>query len=219
MKARKSEAGKKGLHFSSRRVGLALLVVFYLFSLLGGFIAPYNFRAQSRQTPFVPPVRIHFIDEQGGFHLRPFIYRPKLIDPLNFGYDEDRSQRYPVQFFARGEDYELFGLFTSTLHLLGTDGLGRDLLARMLYGGQVSLLVGPLGLLVAYLIGVALGAAAGYYGGAIGALLMRAADVMMSLPSLLLILALRAAFPLSVTPLQVAMMMLVIFAVVGWAEV
>ncbi|HZS06194.1 MAG TPA: ABC transporter permease [Blastocatellia bacterium] len=233
MKARKSEAGKKGLHFSSRRVGLALLVVFYLFSLLGGFIAPYNFRAQSRQTPFVPPVRIHFIDEQGGFHLRPFIYRPKLIDPLNFGYDEDRSQRYPVQFFARGEDYELFGLFTSTLHLLGveggasaprlhllgTDGLGRDLLARMLYGGQVSLLVGPLGLLVAYLIGVALGAAAGYYGGAIDALLMRAADVMMSLPSLLLILALRAAFPLSVTPLQVAMMMLVIFAVVGWAEV
>ncbi len=219
--------------FSGRRIGLGLLVIFYVFSLLGGFLAAYNFRSQSRQTPFLPPTRIHFFDEQGSFHARPFIYQPKLIDPLNFKYDEDRAQRWPLQFLARGESYELCGLFTSTLHLagieggenaprlhlLGTDGLGRDLLARLLYGGQVSLIVGPLGLLLAYLIGVSIGAVAGYYSGWIDALLMRAADVMMSLPSLILILALRAAFPLSVTPAQVAVMMLVIFAVVGWAEV
>jgi peptide/nickel transport system permease protein len=219
--------------FTLRRAGLTLLIVFYFVSLPGGFLAPYNFRTQSRQTPFLPPVRIHFIDAQGSFHARPFIYKPRLTDPLNFGYEEDRSQTYPLQFLVRGESYELFGLFSSTLHLvgvvggesaprlhlLGTDGLGRDVLARLLYGGQVSLVVGPLGLLLACLIGVSLGALAGWYGGATDTLLMRAAEVMMSLPSLMLILALRAAFPLSVTPAQVAVMMLTIFAVVGWAEV
>jgi peptide/nickel transport system permease protein len=219
--------------FTRQRIGLALLGAFYLLSLLGGFIAPYNFRSQSRATPFLPPVRIHFFDEQGAFHLRPFIYRPQLTDPLRFGYGEDRTRRYPLTFFVRGESYELLGLLTTNwhllgveggesaprLHLLGTDGLGRDLLARVLYGGQISLLVGPLGLLLAYLIGVSAGAVAGYYGGKIDALLMRAAEVTMSLPSLVLILALRAAFPLSITPGEVALMMLIIFAAVGWAEV
>ncbi len=217
----------------SRHLGLTLLLVFYLVSLLGGFIAPYHFRTQSRATPFLPPTRIHFFDEQGNFHLRPFIYRPKLVDPLLFGYEEDRSQPFPLVFFVQGESYELFGLFTSNwhlvgveggesaprLHLLGTDGLGRDVLARLLYGGQISLIVGPLGLLLAYLIGVSLGALAGYYGGVLDSLLMRAAEVTMSLPALVLILALRAAFPLNVTPAQVAAMMLIIFAAVGWAEV
>jgi peptide/nickel transport system permease protein len=219
--------------FTLRRVGLTLLVAFYLLSLFGGFLAPYHHRTQSRQTPFLPPTRIHFVDAQGSFHARPFIYRPKLTDPLNLVYDEDRAQGFPLRFFVRSESYELFGLFHSTwrligveggaqaprLHLLGTDGLGRDVLARLLYGGQISLLVGPLGLLMAYLVGVSLGALAGWRGGQTEALLMRAAEVMMSLPSLMLILALRAAFPLSVTPTQVALMMLIIFAVVGWAEV
>jgi peptide/nickel transport system permease protein len=216
-----------------QRVGLALLILFYLLALLGGFLAPYNFRSQSRATPFLPPTRIHFFDEQGAFHPRPFIYRPQLTDPLMFGYGEDRTRRYPLTFFARGESYELFGLFISSwhllgveggesaprLHLLGTDGLGRDLLARVLYGGQVSLIVGPFGLLLAYLIGVSIGALSGYYGGVIDTLLMRAADVTMSLPTLVLILALRAAFPLSISPREAAMMMLIIFAAVGWAEV
>src|SRR5437773_7040500 len=89
-----------------QRIGLALLIAFYFLSLLGGFIAPYNFRSQSRATPFLPPTHIHFFDEQGGFHLRPFIYRPELTDPLMFGYGEDRTHRYPLVFFTRGESYE-----------------------------------------------------------------------------------------------------------------
>lgn len=239
-RAREPERGQRVFYLPSslpvslsRRIGLTLLLVFYLASLLGGFIAPYHFRTQSRATPFLPPTRIHFFDEQGNFHMRPFIYRSKLVDPLLFGYEEDRSQLFPLVFFVRGESYELFGLFISDwhlvgveggesaprLHLLGTDGLGRDVLARLLYGGQISLLIGPLGLLLAYLIGVSLGALAGYYGGALDSLLMRAAEVTMSLPALVLILALRAAFPLNVTPGQVAAMMLIIFAAVGWAEV
>ena len=167
-------------------------------------------------------------------HFRPFIYRPRMIDRLNFGYEEDRTQMYPLKFFTRGESYDLFGLIPLNLHLigvavnssndpkfhlLGTDGLGRDVLARLLYAGQLSLIIGPFGLLLAYIIGVSIGAISGFFGGITDSILMRAAEIVMSLPTLILILAFRAAFPLSITPRQVAFMMIAIFAAVGWAEV
>lgn len=217
----------------SKQIGLTILAVLYLLSLFGGFIAPYNHRSQAKGTPFLPPTRIHFFDEQGTFHLRPFVYRPRITDRLLFAYDEERTQSHPLRFFVRGERYDWLGVMESSwhlvgvaggenaprLHLLGTDGLGRDVLARLLYAGQISLVIGPIGLLLAYLIGVSLGAFSGYFGGLLDSVLMRAAEIVMSLPTLILILAFRAAFPLSVTPRQVAMMMLTIFAAVGWAEV
>lgn len=226
---------------NSKRIGLLLLAVLYLLSLFGGFLAPYNHRSQAKDTPFLPPTRIHFVDAQGTFHARPFIYRPRITDRLLFVYDEDTSQSYPLRFFVRGESYHWFGVIESSwhlmgvedplvtargtvpaaprLHLLGTDNLGRDVLARLLYAGQISLVIGPVGLLLAYLLGIGLGAISGYFGGFVDSALMRAAEIVMSLPTLILILAFRAAFPLSVTPRQVATMMITIFAAVGWAEV
>jgi len=226
---------QRGLSFlcNSKRIGLAILGLLYLLSLFGGFIAPYNHRSQAKDTPFLPPTRIRLIDAQGSFHARPFIYKPRITDRLMFAYDEDQSQTYPLRFFVRGESYHWFGLIESNrhlfgvegnetaprLHLLGTDNLGRDVLARLLYAGQISLVIGPVGLLLAYLLGVGLGAISGYFGGWLDSGLMRAAEIVMSLPTLILILAFRAAFPLSVTPRQVATMMITIFAAVGWAEV
>jgi peptide/nickel transport system permease protein len=217
----------------AKQTGLTILAALYLLSLFGGFIAPYNHRSQAKDTPFLPPTRIHFFDAQGTFHLRPFIYRPRITDRLLFAYEEERAQMYPLRFFVRGERYDWLGMIEASwhlvgveggenaprLHLLGTDGLGRDVLARLLYAGQISLVIGPVGLLLAYLIGISIGALSGYFGGLLDSVLMRAAEVVMSLPTLILILAFRAAFPLSVTPRQVATMMITIFAAVGWAEV
>ena len=227
---------------SSKRMGLLLLAVLYLLSLFGGFLAPYNHRSQAKDTPFLPPTRIRFVDALGGFHVRPFIYRPRITDRLMFAYEDDQAESYPLRFFVRGESYHWFGVIESNwhlirvadnalatarstaptaprLHLLGTDNLGRDVFARLLYAGQISLVIGPIGLLLAYLLGVSLGAISGYFGGWLDSGLMRAAEIVMSLPALILILAFRAAFPLSVTPRQVATMMITIFAAVGWAEV
>ena len=217
----------------SKRMGLAMLATLYLLSLFGGFLAPYNHRSQAKATPFLPPTHLHFFDAQGGFHLRPFIYRPSSTDLSMFVYKEERTIAYPIQFFVRGESYHWLGFIESNLHWLGiegsenaprlhwfgTDNLGRDVLARLLYAGQISLVIGPVGLLLAYLIGVSLGAISGYFGGWLDSVLMRAAEIVMSLPTLILILAFRAAFPLIVTPRQVATMMITIFAAVGWAEV
>ena len=74
----------------------------------------------------------------------------------------------------------------SASHLLGTDGAARDLLARTLYGGQVSLLVGVAAPFISVLLGLPLGLAAGYYRGMAETVIMRASDVFMSFPSVLL---------------------------------
>lgn len=82
----------------------------------------------------------------------------------------------------------------SAQHWLGTDELGRDILARMVYGARVSLLIGISAIAVSLIVGLVLGGAAGYYGGKVDALIMRAMDVFLSLPDVLLALAIIAAF-------------------------
>lgn len=80
----------------------------------------------------------------------------------------------------------------SQSHLMGTDALGRDLFTRVLYGGRVSLTVGVLVVLISLVIGVPIGAIAGYYGGAVDAFLMRLTDAFLSLPSFLVLILLSA---------------------------
>lgn len=79
-------------------------------------------------------------------------------------------------------------------HLLGTDDIGRDEFARLLFGGRVSLLVGIFTAIMAIGIGVVLGAIAGFYGGIIDTALMRATDVFLSVPLLLILFVLSASF-------------------------
>lgn len=80
------------------------------------------------------------------------------------------------------------------VHLLGTDGLGRDELARLLVGGRITLSVGIVAAFVAMVIGTVYGAVSGYYGGWFDTLLMRIVDVLLAIPTLFLLLFLAAMF-------------------------
>lgn len=94
-------------------------------------------------------------------------------------------------------------LAPSTQHWMGTDGLGRDVWSRMLYGGRVSLLVGLVAVGISTLTGVVLGALAGYYRGWVDTFIMRLVDIMLSIPSFFLILAVIAFLSPSITNVMI----------------
>ncbi len=97
------------------------------------------------------------------------------------------------------QDYGALLEAPSGAHPLGTDNLGRDILARLLYGARVSLAVGTLAVALATILGVAAGLVAGYFGGWIDDLIMRVSDALIAFPALLLILAIGAALGPSLT--------------------
>ncbi|PLR68953.1 MULTISPECIES: oligopeptide ABC transporter permease [Bacillaceae] len=95
-------------------------------------------------------------------------------------------------------------------NILGTDRFGRDMLTRLLYGAQVSLLVGFASVIGSITIGTVVGAIAGYFGGIIDAILMRFVDIILSIPQLFLLITLITIFKPGVDKL------IIIFAVLGW---
>lgn len=98
-------------------------------------------------------------------------------------------------------------------HIFGTDPLGRDLAARLFMAGRISLLVGFAAMLISTVFGSLIGIVAGYYGGKIGAVLMRFVDAMLSFPSIFLLLAL-AAF-IKPSPIMITL----IIAATSWMEI
>jgi peptide/nickel transport system permease protein len=105
-------------------------------------------------------------------------------------------------------------------HPFGTDPIGRDILARTIFGGQISLMIGFIAVLVAVIVGVLIGAIAGYYGGAIDSILMRFTEAMFNVPQLPLLLVLGKMLSSKVPPINIlgrefSGSVIVIIAVIG----
>jgi peptide/nickel transport system permease protein len=112
-----------------------------------------------------------------GFIIIVMIFLLSMFAPIIAPYDPDDIN---VKAILLGPSWQ---------HWMGTDGLGRDVLSRMLFGGRISLLVGLVAVGISTAIGIVLGAIAGYYRGWVDTLIMRLVDVMLSIPSFFLILA------------------------------
>ena len=207
-----------------------VLVIMYTVIVFAEFFAPYDHLASNEDFVARQPQLLHFFDDQGNFHLRPFVYGTTTsldVQNLDWVHEDDRSQMYPIRFFVEGEPYKLFGLIESNRHLygveapgtiflLGTDRTGRDMVSRIIYGGRVSLTVGLVGVMLTIIFGSILGTISGYFGGVVDTVIQRVTELLMSFPDIALWAALAAALPANVTSIQRFFLITVILSLIGW---
>lgn len=206
-----------------------LLVVLYTLAATASFVAPFNPERMDRERFYHPPQRLHWVRPDGSFSLRPFVYATRMGDAGEMHYSEDRAHPVELRWFTHGEQYRLLAMFPCDRHLygvsageppvflLGADGFGRDVLTRLLFGAQVSLMVGLVGILISFSLGLLLGGISGYLGGWVDALIMRSSELLLSIPGLYLILALRTLFPIQLPSQQVYLAIVAILSLIGWA--
>ena len=213
--------------------GFWVLAALYAGAILAPFMAPYHYDNDCDDNSYARP-NLHFVDEEGRFHLRPFVY------PMSYTWDEygrqqyveDKTTRYPLRFFARSDDkddaWKLFGLIPTNRHLFtveaparvylfGADEYGRDLFSRIMFGSRISLSIGIVCASITFSLGMLIGGASGYFGGRTDNVIMRVCEMIMLTPGFYLMLALRAALPTDLPSWQIYLMIMMILAFIGWA--
>ena len=204
-----------------RRAGLALAALVAAFAVAGPWLTGNDPSEQFAEAVYAPPMRPHIMTPAGpgGVTSRlraPFVYPLRLENRLEHRYVEDRSRPMPLRFFRNGALLSVDADQGSPWFPLGADALGRDQFARLARATRLSLGVALGAALGAIVIGALIGGVAGSAGGVLDDGLMRAADVMMALPAVYVVLALRASMPLVLTASQVFWTMVVVLAAVGW---
>lgn len=211
-------------------IALIVLCLIYFALLFADIIAPYSKDFSDRTQSYAPPSKIFTINEKGKLSL-PYTYNYKReFDPdaLQVDYKLDRSHKYFLKLFVRGDKYKFLGIIPCSRHLigvepqgrlylLGTDINGRDVFSRILFGGRISMTIGFLALFVLFPIGLLYGGISGYFGGIVDMLMMRFAEAIMSIPSFYLLIILAAILPSNMTSIQRFILIVVILALIGWA--
>lgn len=211
------------------KLGVLLLGVFAGGALLADILAPCDPATQDRERFHAPPTTLHWTDQNGDWSFRPHVYEIRLADRAGMIYREQPERAYPLKFFVTGEEYRLLGVLPCRLKLfgveepariflLGSDGLGRDILSRLLYGARVSLAIAAAALLISFPLALAVGSLAGYYGGATDFLSMRVVELFLALPAFYLIIALSSALPKGLAPEGHVLAILAMIALFGWAS-
>ncbi|MGA8059297.1 MAG: ABC transporter permease, partial [Candidatus Binataceae bacterium] len=198
------------------RLSVNCLLLFYLFAAASPFIAPYDPIRQYRDLPDCPPMHLHLAQRAEWAHGFFYAHPMRLSDAAARIFTPDRSRKTYLRFFHRGH------LFTTEsadepYFVMGSDGLGRDLFSRIVYGARVSMCVGLIGVLITFSLGIVVGAFSGYVGGLTDNLIMRWSEIEMSLPSFYFLLALAAVIPSGVSPVMTFFTIVAIMSFISWA--
>lgn len=229
------------------RFGALLLLIFYLAVIAADFVAPYDPYAAQANGSLLPPSQIYLRNQAGQFigpHVYPTTQGPTDLNTGDRKLLINRAAPSPIRLFVKGptynlfqirlpigkkfEEVELFGGIPCNLHLfgttgegkinlLGTDEQGRDQFSRLLHGGRISLSIGLVGIVISYPIGILIGGISGYFGGWVDAICMRLVEVLMTIPTLYLLVALAAVLPPGLSSAQRFLLIVLITSFIGWS--
>jgi peptide/nickel transport system permease protein len=215
-------------------VSAGVLIIFYFVVAFADFLAYADPLESEAQRGLIAPQPIRLTTQDGfGPSVEALV---GTRDPQTFKrvYVADPNQQVRVHLFARGFPYKLFGIIPLDVHLLGVEGegrtaenslfllgtdiQGRDLWSRLMYGTQVSMLIGLTSVALSLFLGVLLGGLAGYFGGLADTLVMRLVEILRSIPTIPLWMGVGAALPREWDILRVFFVMTILFALVQWTE-
>jgi peptide/nickel transport system permease protein len=205
------------------QLGAILLIVLYGVALGADFFAPYSPYESQLNGSLLPPTQVYWRDaETGRFfpHVYPTTQGPVDIDTGEREIIVDRTQPSALRIFHRNDQGRLTLFDTvgpARINLLGTDEQARDQFSRLIHGSRVSLSVGLIGIAISFPLGMLVGGMAGYFGGAVDGVLMRFVEVLMTIPSIYLLVALAAVLPAGISSTQRFLLIVLITSLVGWA--
>jgi peptide/nickel transport system permease protein len=211
--------------------GLFGLIVMYILVFTGPFIAPNEYTFQNSDYIFGNPSQFTLISPDGHFGL--FMYATTtVLDQKSFKFvvTTDKTKALPVRLFAKGDPITVLGFIQTDTHLfevdlpqriylMGADSIGRDMFARILVGGQISMTIGLLGVALSLLFGAVLGTVSGYFMGLADDIIQRIIEVISSFPTIPLWAALAASLPpvsASFSALDRYFLITVVLSIIGW---
>ncbi len=195
----------------SALAGAWVLIFLILSGIFAPFLTPYDATIAGRDKEYLngAPQVPSFCDENG-CSMRPFIYTTERTRSIktNFRWvtetDTSLEGRRYVEFFSKGVPYtflgvsfetHLFGVDKGMIHIFGTDSTGKDIYSRTLTAINTSMAVGTIGVFIAFVLALAIGGIAGYYGGWVDSGLQMITDTVRTIPSIPLFMALAAFIP------------------------
>ncbi|MEZ4658523.1 MAG: ABC transporter permease [Caldilineaceae bacterium] len=211
-------------------VSAVVIILFYTVALLADFLAYSDPQHDDANLLLLAPQSIHWFD---GDAFKPHVFGVTgKRDPKTFKkvYQPDPDKKLPLVLFAEGYEYELFGFIKTNRHLigvedappeesiflLGTDGLGRDLFSRLMVATRLSMTIGLAGVALSLFLGIMLGGLSGLYGGMVDNVIQRIIEIVRSVPTIPLWMALAAAVPTEWPIERVYFIIVLILGVIGW---
>lgn len=207
-----------------------LLILFYIVVLVPDFFATLNPEATEARLAFIPPQRPVLVHEGRLGLWVPAVVGQRNPVTLRMEWRVDEGRMVPVKLLGRGYKYKVLGLLETDIHLfapvdqrpesrfflLGTDRLGRDQWSRLMFGTRTSMTIGLISVILSVILGVLLGGISGYFGGIPDLVIQRLIEILQSLPTIPIWLALTAALPIGWRPEQVFLAITVILSLIGW---
>lgn len=211
-------------------IAAVIIILFYVGVVFADFLAYADPHMSEAQRSLLPPQPIHWFD---GDSFRPHVFGlTGKRDPATFKrvYQPDPNLKVPLKLWVEGYEYKFLGLVKTNRHLLGVEGAraedsifllgtdlqGRDLFSRLMLATRLSMVIGLAGVAMSLFLGILLGGLSGLYGGAVDNIIQRLIEIVRSIPTIPLWMALAAAVPSEWPITRVYFVITLILGIIGW---